>query len=109
MMTKFKNFVGRLRGFVRPVPVPADENYDGFTIEEIETEVPTAVATDVIDSGCESDCEEPEPWLYRAKKLLPGAPANKKLFGSFFFLVLGRYLPVLDFLSDLGSAGISYK
>ena len=106
-MTIFKNFVDRLRGFFRPVPVAPDENDDGFTMEEIEPEVLTTVATDVIESGCESDCEEPEPWLYRAKKLLPGAPANKKLFGKFVFLVLGRYLPVLDFLSDIGSAGTS--
>ena len=72
-------------------------------LEEFQLEVPT----DGIELYCESGSDDPEPWLYRAKNLLPGTPANKKLCGCFFFLVLGRYLPVLDFLTDIGSAGFS--
>ena len=87
-------------------PAAQEGNDNGSTLEEEpEPEQPL----EVVESSQESDYEDSEPWLYRTKKLLPGAPANKKFCGCFLFLVIGSFTPVLDFLSDIGSAGISDK
>ena len=59
------------------------------------------------DSVHETCYDEKEPWVYRSKKLLPGAPSTIELKKKFPFLAIGRFLPIIDFLSDVGSAGSS--
>ena len=68
--------------------------------------VPTE-SVDELDASL--DVNQPEPWLYRAQVLLPSGAVTKKVWKFFPFLILGRFLPILDFLSDIGSAGISFK
>ena len=60
--------------------------------------------TEAQEPGDEND-DNSEPYLYRARIFLPGSAASIKIFKWFPFIFIGRFLPIIDFLSDIGSAG----
>ena len=62
-------------------------------------------ADQIEDDDKNEEEQESEPYLYRANIFLPGAAATVKIGKSFPFLAFGRFLPIVDFLSDIGSAG----
>ena len=45
-------------------------------------------------------------WFYNPV-FLPGMPTTIMVRSTYPFLTIGRFLPVLDFISDIASAGIS--
>ena len=46
-----------------------------------------------------------QPVFYGVRALIPGKPTNLKFFGTFPFLILGCLMPLIDFVSDIGTAG----
>ena len=46
-----------------------------------------------------------EPPFYCVPALLPGKPVTVRLFGCFIFLGIACFMPLVDFVSDILTAG----
>ena len=46
-----------------------------------------------------------QPIFYGVRALIPGKPTNIKLGGIYPFLLIGCLMPLVDFASDIGTAG----
>ena len=69
----------------------------------------TVTASETVELSSVTDNEileeEPEPWIYRHRALMPGRLSNSKLGKFYFLLAIGCYVPILDFIGDIAGAG----
>ena len=59
------------------------------------------------ESDIEMNEDESAPWYYNPNVFLPGRLTAYTIFGMFPFLAIGRFIPIIDFISDIASAGTS--
>ena len=60
------------------------------------------------DSDTEAN-DEDYAWFFNPKVFLPGKVTSFRTCSMFPFLAIGRFLPLSDFISDIATAGPSWK
>lgn len=83
------------------------ESIHDIQLPELETDDPS-FGTLKPESDLKPKEAESASWFYNSGIFLPGKLTAIMIFSTFPFVALGRFLPVLDFASDVGSAGNSF-
>ena len=85
---------------------PVDGGTMDIGVTKLGTYHPSNSAVDATSRDGRED-NQSVPWFYNPKVFLPGSLAAFTIGGRYAFLAIGRFFPVLDFISDFASAGNS--
>ena len=87
-------------------PMDDAEPVDGGTMDIGVTKLGTYPSNSAEDEKSRDGREDDQsvPWFYNPQVFLPGGLAAFTIGGRYAFLAMGRFFPILDFISDIASA-----